>query len=414
MTKAEQHDQQRKIEIESAAKQVLFALLRYETSGAEIAENVKEHCSREEVVRMLYNLSKAHDLTHLIADALFKNKLLDKASPAGKAFFKQLQMAVFRYEQISYELKSVCEVLEEKKIAHMPLKGSVIRALYPQPWMRTSCDIDIYVQESELDAATNAIVEKLGYRNEGKDSHDMQMFAPSGVHLELHYDLIEDSIYPKFKKGLSKIWENAVPARESAYTYKMTDEDFYFYHIAHTAKHFRNGGCGIRPFIDLWYLEKSLPYDREKTENLLTECGLLKFTEVARKLVGVWFGTEEHDEISKEMEAFVLTGGVYGALENKIAVRAFKGLFSYFLYRVFPPYRELKNQYLSLKKYPILYPFYIVRRWFNLLFVKGRAKNSFREWNIAMEKIKEKNEENRVENLLKNLDLDKKDMQEKE
>ena len=408
MTETEKREQEQKIEMKSAARELLFALLRYETCGVAIPENFKERLSNPDLLKALYEASKAHDLAHLIADALFKNKLLDKATPAGKAFLKQLQTAVFRYEQIAYELKSVCEVLEEKKIAHMPLKGSVLRALYPQPWMRTSCDIDIYVQESDLEDAANAIVEKLDYQNDGKGSHDMQMFAPSGVHLELHYDLIEDSVSPEFKKKLSKIWENAVPVRENGYTYKMTDEDFYFYHIAHTAKHFKNGGCGIRPFIDLWYLEKSLPYDREKTNELLTECGLFKFAEAARKLVRVWFEAEEHNELSKETAAFVLSGGTYGALENRVAVQTSKGRFAYFLYRVFPPYRELKNQYLILRKWPILYPFYIVRRWFNLLFVKGRAKNSLREWNVAMDKSRDKAEEKRVKNLLKNLDLDEK------
>lgn len=413
MAKAEKREQEQKTEIESAAKEGLFALLRYETCGLAIPENLKESLSNPDVLQALYQTSKAHDLTHLIADALFKNKLIEKQSPAEKAFFKQLQMAVFRYEQIGYELKSICETLEEKKIAHMPLKGSVIRALYPQPWMRTSCDIDIYVQESDLEAAASAIVEKLGYRNDGKGSHDMQMFAPSGVHLELHYDLIEDSRYPKFKKALSEIWENAVPAREGGYTYQMTNEDFYFYHIAHTAKHFIGGGCGIRPFIDLWYLEKALPYDKEKTEKLLSECGLLKFTRAARKLVGVWFKSEEHDAFSAETETFVLAGGVYGVLENKVAVQTTKGRFSYFLFRVFPPYRELKNQYLILRKCPILYPFCIVRRWFNLLFVKGRAKKSLREWNVAMKKSKEQTENKRVENLLKNLDLREENIKEK-
>lgn len=408
MTETEKREQEQKIEIKSAARELLFALLRYETRGDSIPENLKERLSNPDLLKALYEASKAHDLAHLIADALFKNKLLDKDTPVGKAFLKQLQMAVVRYEQMAYELKSVSEVLEEKKIAHMPLKGSVLRALYPQPWMRTSCDIDIYVQESDLEDAVGALVETLGYRNEGKGGHDVQMFAPSGVHLELHYDLIEDSRYPKFQKALSKIWDNAVPVGESAYTYKMTDEDFYFYHIAHTAKHFNNGGCGIRPFIDLWYLEKSLPYDREKTDELLTECGLFKFAEAARKLVQVWFKGEEHDELSKETAAFVLSGGTYGALENKVAVQTSKGRFAYFLYRVFPPYRELKNQYLVLRKWPILYPFYIVRRWFNLLFVKGRAKNSLREWNVAMEKSRNKAEEKRVKNLLNNLGLDEK------
>lgn len=406
MAKAEKRERERKTEIESAAKECLFALLRYETCGTSLSENLKESLSNPEVLQSLYDKSKAHDLTHLIADALFKNELIEKETPFGKAFLKQLQMAVFRYEQISYELESVLETLNDNKIPHMPLKGSVLRALYPQPWMRTSSDIDIYVQESDLDAAARAIVEKLGYRNCRKDSHDMQMFAPSGVHLELHYDLIEDSVYPKFKKALLKIWKNAVPAQESGYTYKMTDEDFYFYHIAHAAKHFRNGGCGIRSFIDLWYLEKSLTYDKEKTEKTLQDCGLLKFTQVARKLVDVWFGLEEHDALSKETETFVLSGGAYGVLENTVAVQVSKGRFSYFLSRVFPPYSKLKNQYLVLRKVPILYPFYIVRRWFNLLFVKDRAKNSLHEWNVAMEKSKE----NRTEDLLKSLDLSEGDI----
>ena len=372
MTEAER-EQGKKMEIQSAAKEVLFALLRYETCGADVGKDVKTHLSNVDVLKVLYEISKTHDLTHLVASALFKNNLLDKQSPAGKAFFKQLQMAIYRYEQIAYELKSVCETLDESKIPHMPLKGSVLRVLYPEPWMRTSCDIDIYVQESDLEAAAGAIVEKLGYRNEGKDSHDVLLVAPNDLPLELHYDLIEDSVSSQYRKGLATIWKNATPVRENGYTYKMTDEDFYFYHIAHTAKHFKRAGCGIRPFIDLWYLEQSLPYDREKMDELLREHGLLPFTQAARKLAKVWFEGEEHDDLSFKMEEFVFTGGIYGIVENWIAVKTQKGWLPYFLLRVFPPYRELKNRYRILKKCPILYPFCIVLRWFNLLFVKGRA-----------------------------------------
>lgn len=410
MTEAEKRGQEQKTEIESAAKEWLFALLRYETCGTEIPISLKKSLSNVQVLSALYNMSKAHDLTHLIADAIFKNKLLDKRSREGKAFFIQMETAVFRYEQMDYELQSICGVLEEKKIPHMPLKGSLIRALYPEPWMRTSCDIDIYVQESELDAAASAIVEKLGYRNDGKGSHDMQMYAPSGVHLELHYNLIEDSVYLTFKKDILKVWENALPTREGGFTYKMTDENTYFYHIVHAAKHFSNGGCGIRPFIDLWYMEKSLPYDREQVAKLLEESGLAKFEKAAKKLVAVWLESEEHDELSREMETFVITGGVYGVIDNTVTVRVSKGRFSYFLDRVFPSYQKLKDRYLILRKYPILYPFYIVRRWFNLLFVKDSAKNSLHEWRVVKEKTKEKDKKSRMGSLLKDLGLSEQDV----
>ena len=72
----------------------------------------------------------------------------------------------------------------------MPLKGSVLRASYPQDWMRTSCDIDILVHREDLERAVELLVEKKQYRREVTNLCDVSLYAPSGVHLELHYDLV--------------------------------------------------------------------------------------------------------------------------------------------------------------------------------------------------------------------------------
>ena len=47
-------------------------------------------------------------------------------------------------QKTSFKIKKV-------QIPFLPLKGSVIRQYYPEPWMRTSCDIDILV-DFEKDA----------------------------------------------------------------------------------------------------------------------------------------------------------------------------------------------------------------------------------------------------------------------
>ncbi len=380
---------------------VLFALLRYEICGVALSDEEKSAIVPE-ILQGLYGLSKAHDVVHLVADALLKNGLVDRNSPAGQAFSKQLQMAVFRYEQLQYELERICEVLEEAKVPYMPLKGSVLRAFYPEPWMRTSCDIDIYVQECDLERAATVIVEKLNYRNDGKSSHDMQMFSESGVHLELHYDLIEDNVSPAVNKVLLELWDTTLPVQEGTYGRKMTDELFYFYHIAHTAKHFVLGGCGIRPFIDFWIIEKKFSLDKEKLNALLTEGKLKAFAENAKTLCEAWLEGKEPTHVCVEMENYILHGGVYGNSENSVAIKSTKkGKIRYILSRIFMPYGELKSRYPSLKKCPILYPFYLIRRWFNLLFIKGRAKNSIREFNqvVSMDK------EQKVAELLKNLEL---------
>ncbi len=61
----------------------------------------------------------------------------------------------------------------------MPLKGSVIRNMYPEPWMRTSCDIDILVEKSSLDVAKKA-VQAIGFEYKGMGSHDISLFFRFG------------------------------------------------------------------------------------------------------------------------------------------------------------------------------------------------------------------------------------------
>ncbi|MFX7845188.1 nucleotidyltransferase family protein, partial [Acinetobacter baumannii] len=77
---------------------------------------------------------------------------------------------------------------------------------------------------------------------------------PSGQHIELHFNLIEDHRIKGASAILNRVWDAAVPCGGWTYQYEMPDELFYFYHIAHMAKHVENGGCGIRPFLDIWVL----------------------------------------------------------------------------------------------------------------------------------------------------------------
>ena len=219
----------------------MMGLIANEVCGSAIDK--KEYSFSQEELVKLYKLSKTHDLAHLVGDALIKNDLLSDAEIRAK-FEKQIMVAVLRYEKINYELECLRETLNEAKIPFIPLKGSVIRQYYPEPWMRTSCDIDILVHESDLEAATSAVVEKLSYEEEGKGSHDIGLFSPGGVHLELHYSLIESDIIGKADRMLEPVWEQVSPTEKYPYDYEMTDALYYYYHIAHMAKHFQNGGCG--------------------------------------------------------------------------------------------------------------------------------------------------------------------------
>ena len=332
----------------------------------------------------LYKLSKAHDVAHLVGDALNKSGIfenlpadMDETERATIARIKekfdgQLFTAVYRYEKINYELERLKETLEAAEIPFIPLKGSVIRKYYPEPWMRTSCDIDILVHEMDLENAVSLLVEKRGATREAKGSHDVGL-SSNGVHIELHYSLIESDIVGKADIPLQDVWNYAQPIGETS-QYVLSDEMFYYYHIAHMAKHFIRGGCGVRPFVDLWLLNRANTEKTEKRNELLLEGGLLRFATEAEKLSAVWFGNEEYDATTQEMENYILQGGVYGTMEQQLAMSQNKkgGRFRHLMSRVFLSYRYMAIYYPSLKKCPVLFPFYQVRRWCRILFCGGR------------------------------------------
>ena len=184
----------------------------------------------------------------------------------------------------------------------------------------------------------------------------------------------------------------------------MTDEMFYFYHIAHMAKHFEIGGCGIRPFIDLWILDKLSFDNHSQRDTLLNEGGLLQFANVARRLSKAWLEGKEMDPVAEQMQDYILRGGVYGNVENRVAVQQQKkgGRIQYMLSRIFLPYDVIKFLFPVLQRHRWLTPVMEVARWGKIIF-DGRMKRSMRE--LGYNKNISKEESDSISQFLKNIGL---------
>ena len=342
-----------------AVSEIMFELLRSAVCGIELDESLKDELTGD-VLAELYKLSKPQDIAHILADVLLSKNLI----PDGELkniFSKERMTSVFRHAQIKHELSRIFSALDESGIRYMPLKGSVIRKYYPKPEFRTSCDIDVFVDESDLERASAVLTERLSYRFDVRTPHDVAFFSESNTHVELHFDLIEND--DKVRSVLSRVWEDSVRDGDSKSRVVMNSEMFLAYHVAHMAKHFSG------PFLDLWILKNKLGYDKEKGEKLVAECGLDRFFEAAMHLSDVWFAGGEHTEITKEMESYILGASIYGNIENRVAILKNKrgGRFRYIIGRIFLPYGKLKKIYPRLEKYPILLPFYEIKRWLRLV-----------------------------------------------
>ncbi len=357
--------------------QLLFVLLRSAICGNQLEKKdlllLSDECEMQKIIA----LSKQHDIAHLVAEALNKNGLL---SEEHKETGNEIIKAIYRYTRLNHEYVELCNALEAAQIQFIPLKGSVLRQWYPEPWMRTSCDIDILVHESEVEMAAQHLIDKCGYTYGDKGAKDISMFTVMGNHIELHYGLVRYGLNEAAYDVLNTVWSKSIVRNGYKYWFEMSDEMFYFYHIAHMAKHFVLGGCGIRPFIDLWILDNIVEADYSKRNILLRQGDLFKFAEEARKLSRVWLENAEHDDVSRQMEKYILRGGVYGTTENRVTIQQQKqgGRLRYIISRMFLPYDVIKFHYPILQKHRWLTPVMEIRRWFKLAFC-GYAKRSVRE-----------------------------------
>ena len=342
--------------MQQTVKKVFFELLRCEIKGDKINEEVKSLINPK-ILALLFKLSKQHDLAHLLCDALDKNRLLQEGE-IKNAFYKERNLAVFRHEQMQYEFVQIATALKERAIEFIPLKGAVIREFYPQPWMRTSCDIDILIKPSQIDMASNVLAQKLNYKKDKTSGHDVHLFSQSGVHLELHYKLNE-------KDGdqsiVSSVWDYTVD--DKVYQKRLTGEFFYLYHLSHMANHFKMGGCGVRSLLDLWVMQGKIIYDETNISQMLEKENLLDFARAIEGLISVWFEKSSTNDFYDELENYILFAGMYGDMTNRVAVAKAKENRGnrVLLTRVFLPYDKLKIKYPKLAKHRVLYPYYTVK-----------------------------------------------------
>ena len=278
------------------------------------------------------------------------------------------------------ELNEILKIFNSGKIKVMPLKGSILKKLYPSPELRTMCDID-FLYDDKHDIRN--IMQNLGYKLTHKSNHHDVYEKPPFMNVEMHHHLISED-FNIIREYYDNIWNVVIKEDENSSVYKMSNEDFYIFMITHIAKHFQFGGIGIRyvfdEYIFLNHYKDTLDYDYIAYE--LEKINLKKFEENFKKLMTIWFYEEECDEFFEEMTKYVVESTVHGTsnhvqmLKMAIGVKGQNTLKSnklkYLWNRVFPSFTSMKYRNPILKKLPILLPYFYIERMVTALFCKRK------------------------------------------
>lgn len=282
------------------------------------------------------------------------------------------------------QLQTVFALFEEKGIEYLPVKGALIKGLYPQPELRAMGDADVLIREAQLEEAQK-ILSSLGMERIKSESDHEDVWSNTNLKIELHKYLI-----PAYNKDYYAYYGDSWKlARKDAQgcAWHLAPEDHFIYLLVHFAKHYRNGSISGKNICDFWVFRKAYPdMDESYICAELEKLQLLGFYRNILDLLEAWFQGAAPTEAVELITQTTLQGGDYSKEESILTAALIRNMKEdesfadsrrrWFWEKVFPPLSVMVFPYPILKKYPVLLPFMWVRRCIELVFFQPKRLKS--------------------------------------
>lgn len=318
-----------------------------------------------------------HKITGLAYEGAVKCGI-DKQCRTMQEMFQLYYRDIIRHDRQMQLLLKLEAAFQENGIDYLPLKGTILKSLYPQPATRVMGDADILVREEQKDKITPAM-EQLGFQQGPESNHELHWDHP-WLHAELHRWIVPKKsidLYRYFETG----WAKAVPDSGSRYTFR--EEDHFIFLFAHYAKHYRGGGIGMRQLIDLWVYQRANPaMDINYIRKELSKLKMQDFFDNTQRMLSVWFEDGPSDDKTAFMSDYIWHSGSWGCREKhqtaegisaeKTAGSRTKSRLAYLCQVIFPPVSILKNRYPFLEKASFLLPLMWPVRWISALLFRHK------------------------------------------
>lgn len=301
----------------------------------------------------------------------------------------------------------VLELLTSHGIDCLPLKGCLLKEMYPHLDDRQMADLDILVSNPE--AAERLLLEQ-GYSCIVRNHVEEVYIKPPYLNIEIHKKLFSEDAQPKESEFFCHVWDMAQEV--CPHRYRLSWDDFYLYFLCHMRKHYDGGGTGIRSVMDTYVFLKKHGQDlqEERISQACQRLGLTELRENIESLAKLWFGSasdfdaavipqtvplqatggspeaassqssggrseaassqsvEERSnkadrERLREVSDYILSSGTYGTVSHHVENDVARyGHVRYLLRRLFPSKAYMADLYPVTAGRPYLLPlFYLVR-----------------------------------------------------
>ncbi|MDO9628266.1 MAG: nucleotidyltransferase family protein, partial [Acholeplasmataceae bacterium] len=323
-------------------------------SAVKCALNQEKYIEPISNEKAFYVMSLENGLSGIIYSAIDKYRV-------SELFHKRLERNFYDY--VSRDIKQVAaikyldDLLNEHHIDHVFLKGSRLKTIYPESYMRAMGDIDILVKEDKMKDVHHLFKDKEIICTSRSKQHDV-FEMKNKLMIEIHPYLYKD-FNLKYKELFSDVWKYTIHMSDSRY--EFTHEFEIIYLLYHLAKHLDSGGIGLRSVLDIGiYLSRfEATMDEEIIEEYLRLSDMKKFyqsmVDMNRKCFGLNYQMKLNTEFEMDQDTFVQVtefiakSGVHGigrefnVFQSRLASEEMKNKskFKYVVRIFFPSYESM-------------------------------------------------------------------------
>ena len=262
----------------------------------------------------VFAVAKAHSLTAIAAYAL------ESAGIYDNAFEEEKNKAIRKEIILDSERERVLSELENAGIWYMPLKGIIIKELYPQIGMRQMADNDILFDKN-LSQKVHCIMQGFGFSTELYDGSNHDVYhKPPVCNFEMHTELFGDWHEGKLYDYYVNIKERLVRDSDNNSGYHLSKEDFYIYFLAHAYKHYAGAGTGLRTIVDTYLYNKRYQgvMDMKYVESECVELGIAQFEKQLREMSMRSLGGHKLTAEERQLFDYIVFSGTYGTVHNSV------------------------------------------------------------------------------------------------
>lgn len=335
----------------------------------------------QDVLSALFRLAETQKLLPLLIDTVCGCQDGDPLFPVYRGAARQ---QVLRQAQKDASFRPVYRQLGQAGIRALLVKGSLCRSVYPNGGLRISGDEDLLVEESRFVEACR-ILSDAGLiplsPEDPRQADEIGWRSRDGLlTIELHKYLFSPGSGPfgLLQTVFSGVFSRArsYPLEGAASVLSLSPHDHLLYLLLHAMKHFIRTGFGLRQICDVglwaarWGEEVDWALLLEQTKQVHGErfsAALFAIAEtrlqIPLKLPPFW---QENRPDPGPMLEDLLEGGIYGSssgsrahtariTQDAVAARQ-QGKRRSLRTALFPPAKELEQDYPVLKEHPGLLP----------------------------------------------------------